>query len=72
MITFTYQLNNTDMITAYKFIGSKGGLFDFVECTAIGKSIEEVQFFLESKGWNELEFVTTKKPNGHEQYAFNS
>jgi hypothetical protein len=61
------------MITAFKFIGkNKKGLYDFVHCTASGKSIDDVQLFLESKGWSELEFQTTYKANGQEEYTFNS
>jgi hypothetical protein len=56
------------MKNSVKFNGKKNGLYDFVSCVS-SKSIEEIELFLKSKGWEELEVVSVGDRNGYETYS---
>jgi phosphoribosyl-dephospho-CoA transferase len=56
------------MKKSVKFNGKKNGLYDFVSCVS-NKSIEEIEAYLVSKGWEELEVVSVGERNGYETYS---
>jgi phosphoribosyl-dephospho-CoA transferase len=56
------------MKKSVKFNGKKNGLYDFVSCVS-NKSIEEIEAYLVSMGWEELEVVSVGQRNGYETYS---